>query len=433
MVRTVLLGAVVALFGGLASAQFTTPEVDRDAVIRMGNSVIHSGGGHKDDGEIAFGEVMGPPADDNHKWFISVITSRNCQHCERLKADLHKSQYLRAFCNLDDQKTSWAHTNVYLAGDKSQDWRWKDLRIGGYPTILIQPPLNKQFGDPSTVVLQHTGYDGNDKKLAEKMSAYIRAYIKKLSETPRQNWEHSSAIRQATYSRSRGFGQSADVGLDPPWTPRPKVEPSPAPTPFAPPFLPPVNVPVFPDTPPVGPQPGPVSPDANPVESPDPEAIIVTSPSTNESVEKNAKIQEFIVKLREREPKLRVRTVDFADAKERFPVNKNDLPAVFVLADGQIVDKVSGGLLPFVLPTQDPTTLADFPVTAVLALLTSGFAIGPMIVIGIWAFKYIRTLRKNAGQTPVIDDNTAKAIETLLPGLLEKAIERFLKKPSPKK
>ena len=78
---------------------------------------------------------------------------------------------LRAFANPDDPKESWAHYRVYRSDDTTQSWRWKNLRISGYPTILIQPPRNRQFGDPSTVVMQCAGYEGDAKQLSGAMSS----------------------------------------------------------------------------------------------------------------------------------------------------------------------------------------------------------------------------------------------------------------------
>ena len=68
----------------------------------------------------------------------------------------------------------------YRSDDTTQSWRWKNLRISGYPTILIQPPRNRKFGDPSTVVMQCAGYEGDAKQLSGAMSTAIRKYVERV-------------------------------------------------------------------------------------------------------------------------------------------------------------------------------------------------------------------------------------------------------------
>jgi hypothetical protein len=91
----VLLGAV--------GAGAAPPEVEQQEVLRLGNHVQHIEG-HRTAADDAFIDVMGPPADDNHKWFISVITTKGCGPCARLKADLASNPHLRALVNVQDPK-----------------------------------------------------------------------------------------------------------------------------------------------------------------------------------------------------------------------------------------------------------------------------------------------------------------------------------------
>ena len=157
----------------------------------------------------ANGDPLAPPANDNSKWFITLITMDGCAHCDKLKNDLQTSKYLQAFVVVNDPTKSWAHFNVYKSGDKTQDWRFAKINVAGYPTLIIQPPRSGQFGDPKTVVKQLTGYDGNDKKLAEKIrdsiQTYARLYVK-------QN------TVQAETDKEQTVGQQP-VGIDPPFTP----------------------------------------------------------------------------------------------------------------------------------------------------------------------------------------------------------------------
>lgn len=198
------------------------PEVEKHEVIRRGNHVQYIDG-YRAEADDAFEHVMGPPADDNHKWFITVITTKGCSPCARLKSDLASDPYLKALVNVADPKLSWSHFNSYLYEDKSQQFRWEKIKLAGFPTILVQPPLNKKYGDPATVVFQTTGYDGNGQKLATKITAAIKAYLGKRSAVVR--------YRPAGHRQQVPAPDEETIGVDPPWTPAPKVEPPVVPTP----------------------------------------------------------------------------------------------------------------------------------------------------------------------------------------------------------
>jgi hypothetical protein len=212
-------------------ASLDVPDIAAREILRRGNLVERVGNGHRDDTQIAITDAMRPPADDSHKWFVSVVTTRNCRYCESLKRDFATSEYLKPFVDTEDHTQSWAHFNVYAIEDQTQTWRFKDIKLSGYPTLIIQPPRNGRFGDPKTVVLQKTGYDGDPKKLADAIRAgigtYLKAYVRQ-----RQAVGLKGGMRQGP----AGTGQNV-VGYDPPFTPPPKAEPtpyypSPSPYPF---------------------------------------------------------------------------------------------------------------------------------------------------------------------------------------------------------
>lgn len=105
-------------------------------------------------------------------------------------------------------------TNVYAREDQSQAFRFQKLNVEAYPTIIVQPPLSKRYGDPATVVFQGT-YGGDPEKLARQITEAIRQYIAKLEGTqPPQ----SSAQRASRASEETG-------GIAPPWQPPPRVDP----------------------------------------------------------------------------------------------------------------------------------------------------------------------------------------------------------------
>ena len=198
------------------------PDIAVREIQRRGDLVQRVGGGHQSDTLTAFAEAMRPPADDSHKWFISVLTTKNCRYCDNLKRDFATSDHLKPFVDTEDHTQSWAHFNVYSSDDATQAWRFKDIKVTGYPTILVQPPRSGRFGDPKAVVLQKTGYDGDPKKLAETIrggiNTYLRTYVRQ-----RQAVGRSGGMRDGGEA---GIGQNV-VGYDPPFSPPPKNEPTP--------------------------------------------------------------------------------------------------------------------------------------------------------------------------------------------------------------
>lgn len=206
------------------------PDIAEREIQRRGNLVQRIGNGHRDDTQLAITEAMRPPADDSHKWFISIVTTRNCRYCDNLKRDFSASEHLKPFVDVEDHTQSWAHYNVYAIEDQTQTWRFKDIKLSGYPTLIIQPPRNGRFGDPKTVVLQKTGYDGDARKIADAMRTGIGNYLKSYVRQ-RQAVGLKGGMRQGPET---SVGQTV-VGYDPPFTPPPKVEPTPyypAPSPY---------------------------------------------------------------------------------------------------------------------------------------------------------------------------------------------------------
>ena len=149
----ILLMLLMLVFAPLGlRAQETAPEVDRAEVMRRGDLVQVVGDGARASGVDAFAAAMGPPASDADKWFISVVSMKQCAGCEKLKKDWSANHWLLALANPADPKQSWAHYNVFDKDDDSQAFRFEALKITAYPTILVQPPRSKRFGDPSVVV-----------------------------------------------------------------------------------------------------------------------------------------------------------------------------------------------------------------------------------------------------------------------------------------
>jgi hypothetical protein len=117
---------------------------------------------------------------DTDKWYVTLLTRHGCAYCDRLERDFAEHPALKAFANTDDRKTSWSNFNVCSMDDPAQSHRFiapqSDIRIKGYPTLLVQPPSNGRYGSSQTIVLQKTGYDGNARKLAAQLRQSINQY-----------------------------------------------------------------------------------------------------------------------------------------------------------------------------------------------------------------------------------------------------------------
>jgi hypothetical protein len=204
-------------------ASWDLPAVAEREILRRGDFVERIGFGEW--GSSAIAEALSPPPDDSHKWFISVITTNDCRHCEALKRDFANSPYLHAFVDVEDHNQSWSHYNVFQIEDQTQAWRWEKIRLGGFPTVLVQPPRNGQFGDPKTVVLQKTGYDGNVKALADAIRSGIVRYSQRV---PAYQAAPSGGMQQAEQPT-----EPETASYDPPFMPPPQPAPVPvSPTPY---------------------------------------------------------------------------------------------------------------------------------------------------------------------------------------------------------
>ena len=211
-----LIAWVVLLTAALVTASVAkadapqAPEVDVSEVLRLGNMVqIIDGQFRSDDTDVAV-EALGPPADDDHKWFISVVGMKGCAACNLLKAAWKTDPHLLALANPEDTTTSWAHLNFYDREDASQSRRWAGLKITRFPTLYVQPPRSGKYGDPGKVVCQIVGFDGNGKNLALSITRHISKYATKNVNAPKH------AFNQLVVDQ--------EYGVNPPFTPPPKVD-----------------------------------------------------------------------------------------------------------------------------------------------------------------------------------------------------------------
>lgn len=210
-----------------------TPEPDIDVswkakaeIGRRGPMVERVNGFEANSDEAFFVEALAPPADDSNKWCITLVTMKGCKYCDQLRGDLSQAAALAPWVNTEDYTKSWAHYQVVQIEDKSQSWRWKDYQPKVFPTLILQPPFDRSWGDPHTIVFLKEGYDGKPDKLAQNLRAAIDKYVK-LVKPQRTAWKASHKLAMANPS---GGGMEQAGGWNPPATP-PAVLPPGTPTP----------------------------------------------------------------------------------------------------------------------------------------------------------------------------------------------------------
>lgn len=285
MKRLLIMVALAIGFTANSWGQAIPPQVETLEVLRRGDSVTIAGEGPRAGEDDLFNEAMAPPPDDNHLWFITIWTTPNCPACEALKRDFVKAPELNAFIKQvpivvdpmgKSELRAWAHFNVYSNTDQTQTWRRERYKIGSFPTMVIQPPRDKTFGDPRTVVMQEVGYDGNPAKMRDKIVKAVRLYSRKLNES---NYRGQQGIISGPKASQKVDLSSGAGQRTPPFSTPPNVDPfNPLagpqnPYPAYPPGYPyqPNPYPSFPppETPPVAPKtPDPPAPAPNPAPAP---------------------------------------------------------------------------------------------------------------------------------------------------------------------
>lgn len=210
-------------------------EVDTAAVLRRGDVVQHTDQAimaADEPQETLLTALADVPPDDGGKWCISVVTMQGCAPCQQLKAAWRADRDLQAWANPSDGKSSWAHYREYDREDKSQEFRWvSNFRFAAFPTVILQPPRDGSCGDPGTIVYGKV-YPGTPAKLTEGMRDAMKRY---LARQPRRA-EVTRANSSGHAADDVAVGGRNDVGVDPPWQPRPKNDELPD-------YQPPLNVP----------------------------------------------------------------------------------------------------------------------------------------------------------------------------------------------
>lgn len=144
---------------------------------RRGSYVEHVGGGLQGTESITYAAAMAPPETDNDKWYLSLYEQPNCPPCDALKRDFATSRDLAPFVNVNDHRKSAMHYHVFRTDDVTQKWRLGGITSG--PAVVIQPPLNGKFGDPTQCLEPIVGYHPPG-QMAELIRSRIRDYLETL-------------------------------------------------------------------------------------------------------------------------------------------------------------------------------------------------------------------------------------------------------------
>lgn len=199
-------------------------EVDVEEVQRRGDRVVRAGRGPMGGADRAIGDAMAPPPDDSHKWFFTIVIERGERESDTLLYDLKHSPELRAWANPDEAKESWSHVNIYVRGDESQDWRFKNLQVSKYPCMVLQPPAKLlsdadpkswEWGDPSTVVWQWDGYDVTLPARATLRADAIRKAVTAYATKYNDRRQKYATAPPATPGAKQPGSPSAEIGAPP--------------------------------------------------------------------------------------------------------------------------------------------------------------------------------------------------------------------------
>lgn len=254
--RFYLLIGLLIFSGSLYAQDPKVPEVDSAEVMRRGDMVVIAGEGPRSDASEAFLTAMAPPADDSHKWFVTVLTMKNCAPCEALKRDFRRAPELLSFVTAPEEAKAWAHYNEYSKDDETQAFRVKEYKVTSFPTVVVQPPRNGIWGSGKTVVFQVSGYDGKPQKLADLIRDGVRRYTTEMSKHgyPKEPPKNAGLVTESVVGGAAQGSPESPIGVDPPF-----VTPS-APDPFNP--SPSPSVPS--QWPPQQPSPSPQNPSGEP-------------------------------------------------------------------------------------------------------------------------------------------------------------------------
>jgi hypothetical protein len=245
----IVVGACLCAISALAALDRDVPDAARREIARRGY-LVQKVSEDLGEGEAdALAEAFAVPADDSHKFALTILYGayRNAQ-LDALKRDLLGSKELEPWVHCKDrgrgsydvESTVESHLHCRFDQHKSPfiPEHWAGLKVLGYPTLILQPPRNGDWGEPATVINQKTGYEGDPAKLAQWLRASVGKYALAYSRKPEYHAARANLVHHEGHRDDRG-----DVERDkiPPPFPVPAkdlpVGPSP-PSPFPPDLVP---------------------------------------------------------------------------------------------------------------------------------------------------------------------------------------------------
>lgn len=220
MNRIVLLMGVLIALSTLSVAQDKgIPEDHKGEVLRRGDMVTMTGEFGSDEACEGY-EALELPEDDSHKWYITVLSLHDCAPCVELKKALEAGK-LEAWVQPTSPDKSWAHYTVRYYDDPLQkDWfkKLKDSDLKGFPKLLVQPPLNGDYGEPSTIVAMlqwDSKADPDMKKLSKKIRDSIVKYAASSKHKRRTESAYSRGAQQSTVPVPPHIASDVPVGKTP--------------------------------------------------------------------------------------------------------------------------------------------------------------------------------------------------------------------------
>lgn len=164
----------------------------------------------RDEGMEAFWTAVAIPADDSHKFFLTVVYEKKNDQTDKLKDDLLHSKDLEAWVQCKDRgkgtydvyssEESFLHVNFEPRVNPFKKDRWKFVKPEHCPLIVLQVPKSGEWGKDGVVVNQHVGYNGKPAELSE----WIRQSVWKYS----QEFAKTRAYKDAAARRKVNFGHA---------------------------------------------------------------------------------------------------------------------------------------------------------------------------------------------------------------------------------
>jgi hypothetical protein len=187
MKTRLLMFVVLCVASGAFAADRDVPDAARREISRRGYLVQKIETEIDESAADALAQAFALPDDDSHKFTLTILYGafRNRQ-LDNLKRDLLTAKELEPWVRCKDRGRgsynveSSSESHLHCRFDQHQNpflpEQWAGIKVLDYPTLLLQPPRSGQWGPPSTVINQRTGYDGDPAKLAEWIRASIGKY-----------------------------------------------------------------------------------------------------------------------------------------------------------------------------------------------------------------------------------------------------------------